>query len=213
MVTNFPSHFSSGNLAHICPADIWQMCELLSFFCCSSSSSASSFLSHVHFQFVTISFVRFPFVLPCACRPGGHVLAFSLSLCRCTQTISVTYHILVPPPQQSASQSFAMLASFWTLFTVDFLHNFAAWLPVSGPRQFCSFCLPFLTFSAHLSFIHECVCVLAFGEYVVARAACNLLKTIQMTKSTRQATLRTSGHSLLVARHNASNSRLHYQVG
>lgn len=93
------------------------------------------------------------------CRPGGHVLAFSLSLCRCTQTISVTYHILVPPPQQSASQSFAMLASFWTLFTVDFLHNFAAWLPVSGPRQFCSFCPPFLTFSAHLSFIHVSVCV------------------------------------------------------
>lgn len=141
------------------------MCELLSFFCCSSSLSASFFLSHVHFQFVTISFVRFPFVLPCACRPGGHVLAFSLSLCRCTQTISVTYHILIPPSSlpAPASQSFAMLASFWTLFTVDFLHNFAAWLPVSGPRQFCSFCLPCLTFSAHLSFIHVCVCVCAIG--------------------------------------------------
>lgn len=195
------------------------MCELLSFFCCSSSSSASSFLSHVHFQFVTISFVRFPFVLPCALqawRSCSCVFAFTLSLytdnfCDLPHPHSPSSCSLPAP----ASQSFAMLASFWTLFTVDFLHNFAAWLPVSGPRQFCSFCLPFLTFSAHLSFIHVCVCVcvLAFGEYVVARAACNLLKTIQMTKSTRQATLRTSGHSLLVARHNASNSRLHYQVG
>lgn len=75
--------------------------------------------------------------------------------------------------------------------------------------------LPYIP-SPHLSYIHVCVCVcvlLAFGEYVVARAACNLLKTIQMTKSTGQATLGTSGHSLLAAWHNASSCRLHYQVG
>lgn len=128
------------------------MCELLSFFCCSSSSSSSSssscsssFLSHVHFQFVT-NFVGFALRLQRLKRPlGGHVLAFSLSLCRCTQTISVTYPVPVPAPAPAsvpvllpAGGLLAMLASFWTLFTVDFLHNFAAWLPVSGPRQFCS---------------------------------------------------------------------------
>lgn len=79
-----------------------------------------------------------------------------------------------------------------------------------GQDNFAAFaCLfPFILYTC------VCVCVLlAFEEYVVARAACNLLKTIQMTKSTRQATLSTSGHSLLVAWHNASSCKLHYQVG
>lgn len=173
------------------------------------------------FIFSLLQFRPFPFRLQrlkpwrsCSC-----VFAFTLSLYT-DNFCDLPHPHSHPPPTFSlpapASQSLAMLASFWTLFTVDFLHNFAAWLPVSGPRQFCSFCLPFLTFPPpiYLIYMWVCVCVLlAFGEYVVARAACNLLKTIQMTKSTRQATFSTSGHSLLVAWHNASSCRLHYQVG
>lgn len=145
------------------------MCELLSFFCCSSSSSSSSpssssFLSHVHFQFVT-NFVGFALRLQRLKRPlGGHVLAFSLSLCRCTQTISVTYPVPVPAPAPlllPAGCLLAMLASFWTLFTVDFLHNFAAWLPVFGPRQFCSSLPPSFPHSILYTSISLplCVCV------------------------------------------------------
>lgn len=138
-------------------ANVWTLELLLLFFIfvCFFFPVACSFS-------VCYNFVR-PFPLRLALRLQAWrscscVFAFTLSLY--TDNFCDLPHphppFSLPAP---ASQSFAMLASFWTLFTVDFLHNFAAWLPVSGPRQFCSFCLPFLTFSAHLSLIHVCVCV------------------------------------------------------
>lgn len=169
------------------------MCELSSFFCCCSSSS-SSFLSHVHFQFVTILSGSLSSSAPEALwRSCSCVFAFTLSLytdnfcdlpCPCPGPCSCHFS---PAP---ARQSLAMLASFWSLFTVDFLHNFAAWLPVSGPRQFCSF-WPCAPAAAPVSYVRVCVCAIGMRKICCGQSClCNLLKAIQMTKSTLQAALR-----------------------
>lgn len=110
------------------------------------------------FIFSLLQFRPFPF-RPQSLKPWRScscVFAFTLSLYT-DNFCDLPHPHSHPPPTSSlpapASRSLAMLASFWTLFTVDFLHNFAAWLPVSGPRQFCSFCLPFPFI------LNTCVCV------------------------------------------------------
>lgn len=167
------------------------MCELSSFFCCCSSSS-SSFLSHVHFQFVTILSSSLSSSAPEALwRSCSCVFPFTLSLytdnfCDLPCPCPCSCHFSPAP----ARQSLAMLASFWSLFTVDFLHNFAAWLPVSGPRQFCSF-WPCAPAAAPVSYVRVCVCAIGMRKICCGQSClCNLLKAIQMTKSTLQAALR-----------------------
>lgn len=175
------------------------MCELLSFFCCSSSSSSSSssscsssFLSHVHFQFVT-NFVGFALRLQRLKRPlGGHVLAFSLSLCRCTQTISVTYPVPIPALSLCSSLLAACLPCS-PRFGHCLLLTFYIILPhgclCPGQDSFAALPPSFHILSYVRISLSLSVCVpLACEEYVVAVSClCNLLKTIQMTKSTLQA--------------------------